>query len=530
MFGFIVTIILWFILVCIKLKKSLHMLQQNVYNRGNRYFKWINNNFKKIFGSIDIVLLIYIIFLFVSKNYIINTIILDILLIVCIIKNIDSQLEDKKKEKKPLAYTNRIKRLIATIMILLFIPVSIMFWEYDVEFIRNYYMRLSLLVYLIYYLPLIANVINKPVEKYVYYSFRRKAIKKLSTLNNLKVIGITGSYGKTSSKNILSDILNVKYNALPTPKNFNTPYGLMMTINNTLDKFDDIFIAEMGAYKKGEIKELCDLVHPKYAILTKIGTAHLETFGSEENIQSGKFELIESLPSDGVAILNMDDEKQTSYKIKNKCKKIWIAIDNKKADFVATNIKMDNTGMSFDVVINEEKVTFKTKLLGIPNVYNILAGIALGNYFGINNEQLKRAVASVRNTEHRLELRKNGNITYIDDAYNSNPVGSKMALDVLNLMPGKKIIITPGMIELGQKQYELNKKFGEYIAEVCDEVILVGEKQTLPIQDGLKEKGFNEKKLHITNDVKEGFSIVNRIKTKNTYVLIENDLPDSFNE
>jgi len=530
MFGFIITIILWFILVCIKLKKSLHMLQQNLYNRGNRYFKWINNNFKKIFGSIDIILLIYIIFLLVSKNYIINTIILDILLIVCIIKNIDIQLEDKKKEKKPLVYTNRIKRLIVTIMILLFIPVSIMFWEYDIELIRNYYMRLSLLVYLIYYLPLIANVINKPVEKYVYYSFRRKAVKKLSTLNNLKVIGITGSYGKTSSKNILSDILNVKYNALPTPKNFNTPYGLIMTINNTLDKFDDIFIAEMGAYKKGEIKELCDLVHPKYAILTKIGTAHLETFGSEANIQEGKFELIESLPSDGVAILNMDDEKQTSYKIKNKCKKIWIGIDNKKADFVATNIKMDNTGMSFDVNIDGENVTFKTKLLGIPNVYNILAGIALGNYFGINNEQLKRAVSGVRNTEHRLELRKNGNITYIDDAYNSNPVGSKMALDVLNLMPGKKIIITPGMIELGQKQYELNKKFGEYIAEVCDEVILVGEKQTIPIQDGLKEKGFNEKKLHITNDVKEGFSIVNRIKSKNTYVLIENDLPDSFNE
>ena len=401
---------------------------------------------------------------------------------------------------------------------------------YNIEYIRNYYIRLCLLAYLIYYLPLIANVINKPVEKYVYYSFRRRAIKKLSELNNLKVIGITGSYGKTSSKNILSDILNVKYNALPTPKNFNTPYGLMMTINNTLDKFDDIFIAEMGAYKKGEIKELCDLVKPEYGILTKIGNAHLETFGSEENIQEGKFELIESLPSDGVAVLNMDDEKQTSYKIKNKCKKIWIAIDNDRADFVATNIKMDNTGMSFDVTIDGEKVSFKTKLLGIPNVYNILAGIALGNYFGINNEQLKRAVAGVRNTEHRLELRKNGNITYIDDAYNSNPVGSKMALDVLNLMPGKKIIITPGMIELGQKQYELNKIFGEYIAEVCDEVILVGEKQTIPIHDGLKEKGFNEKKIHITNDVKEGFSIVNKIKTKNTYVLIENDLPDSFNE
>lgn len=530
MTGFIITLLLWLILICVKLKKSLHMLQQNLYNRGNRYFRWITTNFKKVFFSIDIVLVIFIIFLLISKNYIINTILINILLIVSIIKNINEQLEEKKKEKKPLVFTNRIKRLVVTISIILIIPLFFMIKYFDASYTSNYYIRLILLSYLIYFVVMIANIINVPVEKYVYFSFRRKAVNRLKTFNNLKVVGITGSYGKTSSKNILSDILNIKYNALPTPKNFNTPYGLIMTINNKLDKFDDIFIAEMGAYKKGEIKELCDLVHPKYGILTKIGTAHLETFGSEKNIQSTKFELIESLPNDGVAVLNMDDEKQTNYKIKNTCKKIWVAIDNDNADFVATNIKMNNKGMSFDVKIDGQTVNFTTKLLGKPNIYNILAGIALGNYFGINNDQLKRAVSNVKNTEHRLELRKNGNITYIDDSYNSNPVGSKMALEVLDLMPGKKIIMTPGMIELGQKQYELNKKFGEYIADVCDEVILVGEKQTIPIQDGLKGKNYDSKKIHIINDVKEGFKLASQISTKETYVLIENDLPDAFNE
>ncbi len=530
MTGFIVTVILWLILICIKLKKSLHMLQQNLYNKGNRYLKWMISNFKKVFITIDLVLVLYIIFLLLADNYVISTLLLDILLIVSIIKNVSDNLEDKKKEKKPLVITNRVKRLLVTITIILLIPLIIMFKNFSYEIVNGYYIRLILISYLIYFVSLIAAIINIPVEKYVYYSFKSKAMKKLKSLNSLKVIGITGSYGKTSSKNILSDILNIKYNALPTPKNFNTPYGLIMTINNTLDKFDDIFIAEMGAYKKGEIKELCDLVHPKYGILTTIGTAHLESFGSEENIRTAKFELIESLPSDGVAILNMDDEKQTSYKIKNNCKKIWVSIDNDKADFVATNIKMNNKGMTFNVKIGNDNVKFSTKLLGRPNIYNILAGIALGNYFGITNEELQRAVANVKNTEHRLELRKNGNITYIDDSYNSNPVGSKMALDVLDLMPGKKIIMTPGMIELGPKQYEFNKKFGEYISEVCDEVILVGEKQTIPIQDGLKEKNYNEKKIHITNDVKEGFNIASKISTKDTYVLIENDLPDSFNE
>ena len=526
----IISLILWFILILIKTKKSLHMLQQNLYNTENRYFKWINNNFKKVFLNIDLVLLIFILFSIISNNYLINTIIFDLLLLVCIVKYINLSEYDKKHEKKPLVYTKRIYRLIVTISILLLIPITYMFIDFDVIYLKEIYIKLSLLVYVIYLIVFAANVINHPIERYVYHSFRRKAMKKLKENSNLKVIGITGSYGKTSSKNILSDILNIKYNALPTPKNLNTPYGLIITINNHLDKFDDILIAEMGAYKIGEIQELCDLVHPTYGILTSIGTAHLESFGSIENIQKGKFELIESLPTNGVAVLNMDDEKQVNYKIKNKCKKIWIGIENENADYRATNIKMNNKGMNFSVSLDGKNVKFETKLLGISNIYNILAGIALGHYLGITPEQLQRAVMNIKNTEHRLELKKSGDITYIDDAYNSNPVGSKMALDVLNMMSGKKIIITPGMIELGSKQYELNKKFGEYIADVCDEVILVGEKQTKPILDGLKEKGYNDKKIHIINDVKDGFTIVNQIKTKDTYVLLENDLPDSFNE
>ena len=123
-----------------------------------------------------------------------------------------------------------------------------------------------------------------------------------------------------------------------------------------------------------------------------------------------------------------------------------------------------------------------------------------------------------------------GNINIIDDAYNSNPVGSKMALDVLSMMKGTKIIVTPGMIELGAEQYEANMKFGEYIADVCDEVILVGKEQTRPIADGLKNKKFKEEHIHIINDVKLAFPLMNKLAKGNTYVLLENDLPDIFNE
>jgi UDP-N-acetylmuramoyl-tripeptide--D-alanyl-D-alanine ligase len=288
----------------------------------------------------------------------------------------------------------------------------------------------------------------------------------------------------------------------------------------------------MGAYKKGEIKQLCDFVHPKYGILTKIGTAHLESFGSQENIQTGKFELIESLPSDGVGILNGDDELQLNYKLKNNCKILWIGIENKDVDVRADNIKVSNIGTTFNVIFkgDKKKYEFETKLLGYANVYNVLASIALGYELGITIQELQKAVKRVKPVEHRLELKKYYDINIIDDAYNSNPVGSKMAVEVLGTMPGKRIIVTPGMIELGEEQYSANKEFGRIIAKYCDEVILVGKTQTKPIQDGLEESKFNKKNIHIINDVKEAFTLMQKLKTDETYVLLENDLPDIFNE
>ena len=289
----------------------------------------------------------------------------------------------------------------------------------------------------------------------------------------------------------------------------------------------------MGAYVKGEIAGLCKLVKPKYGILTTIGTAHLESFGSEQNIIDGKFELIESLPPDGFAILNGDDPKQVNYKLKNKIKTIWIGIDNQEADVVAKNIKCSNKGTSFDVVFKgeKEKYHFETKLLGNHNVYNILDGIACGREFGIETEDLIQAVKTVQPVEHRLELKKLGNFYMIDDAYNSNPVGAKKAVEVLNMMPGKKVVVTPGMIELGSKEDEYNKIFGEQIAEVADYTVLIGEKKTKPIKDGLLEKGFDKEKIIVFNDVREAYPFIEQLAQKEeVYALFENDLPDTYNE
>lgn len=525
-----------FILILYKTRKTLHMLQQNLYNENNRYLKWILKNSKQfICLDIFIVLLSIIGVIVIYDLTLLSIFVLVIMSLLAIIQALNWRhtiLTDQNKKK--LVITARIKRLIITTSILYLIPIIFLIFNiYNNLFSWLMVFITSTMVYLNAFVVFIAMILNTPIEQCIYHYYKSRAQKKLKDMKQLKIIGITGSYGKTSSKNILSDILNIKYNALPTPRNLNTYNGLIMTINNHMDKFCDIFIAEMGAYVKGEIAGLCKLVKPKYGILTKIGTAHLESFGSEENIIEGKFELIESLPEDGFAILNGDDQKQVDYKLKNKVRTIWIGIENTNVDVKALNIKYSNKGTSFDVIFkgSKEKYHFETKLLGNHNVYNILAGIACGREFDIDIEDLIQAVKNVRPIEHRLELKKLGNFYQIDDAYNSNPVGAENACKILGMMPGTKVVVTPGMIELGEKEDEYNKKFGEQIAAVADYVILIGEKKTKPIKEGLLTKGFDKERIIVFNDVRDAYPYIRELAlNKEVYALFENDLPDTYNE
>jgi len=507
------------------------MLQQNLYNENNRYVKWLLKNIKTAFISLDFLSLIIIFIAYILDNELSNILVI----IALIFYFLDSAriINNRKLEKikKPLVITKRVRRLMLTLTILFLLPVIVYLINRD-----NGLLLLvleSILTYFSYIVVLIAKFINIPIERLVYIYYETQAKEKLSQMKNLKVIGITGSYGKTSSKNILNDILKNKYITRPTPRNLNTEYGLMMTVNNTIERYDQVFIAEMGAYKQGEIKKLCNLVHPKYGILTYIGLAHLESFGSPEKIKKTKFELIDSLPDDGIAVLNMDDPNQRGYEIKSKCKKIWIGIKDKNADIRAVDITSDYTGSKFNVVFKGDstKYHFETKLLGNYNIYNILAGLALGKEFGISINELESAVRKVKAPAARLELKDFGYMYQINDAYNSNPLGAKMALDVLKTMPGKRIVVTPGMTELGQKEQELNHIFGTQISKVADLVILVGSKKTRPIFDGLLENEYDKDKIFIVNNVFDAYNLLQSFKfEEKIYALFENDLPDTYNE
>lgn len=510
----------------LKIIHGSHMLQQNFYNEGGRYLVWIKKNLKKSVITYDLFGLFLIILPLFNNDLLIYGIFFIFYLILFI-----NRYNMKKKEqvKKALVYTFRIKRIIFTTFLL---NVIVLFLNFKLG--NNYSLIISLVLcsILAYYQVYVAYLINLPVELFIYNFYKVKAQRKLKELNTIN-IGITGSYGKTSSKNILRDILTQKYRTYASPGNLNTPLGLMKTINNYLDKFEEIFIAEISISdpKTRDITKSSKIVKPKYGIITNIGLAHLDNFKTQENIQKSKFELIENLPSDGVGVLNADDPNQVNYNIKNNCKIIWIGIDN-KADIYAENIKCTYEGTSFDCVFKDDnkRISLKTCLFGKPNIYNILASLAICKCLGISYDDMVRGVLNVKPIEHRLEIKKFVNYTIIDDAYNSNPVGASMAIDVLNLMPGKKIVVTPGMIELKDKEYELNYEFGKYMSHVADYVILIGKNQTKPIYNGLFDSKYNEKKIFILNDVKDAFPLIEKLRDNKTYVLLENDLPDLFNE
>lgn len=527
-------ICIYLIYIFYKSRTSLYMLQQNLYNENDRYLRWINRSIDRCFNILDFLPLLLSIFIFLShESFIMELVFWTIVLIY--IKGIYDEYEKNSDNQNKIKFnvTSRIKRLYFTDFLIIGILIFLLVIS---NFNGIYLVLLTLILALLYHFIYIVNIINKPIEKLVYLYYFNKAKTKLNSMTRLNVVGITGSYGKTSSKNILSHILEAKYITRPTPRNLNTPYGLMITINNYLDKFDEILVAEMGAYVNGEIKNMCDFVHPKYGILTVIGEAHLETFKTRENICRAKFELIENLQSDGACVLNRDDPYQINYvntELKNKVKIIWIGIDNIDADFNATNIKSDKYGMNFDLLYKTSKYHIETKLLGVHNVYNIIASIALGVELKVPIDLMIQKVISIHPVEHRLEIKKLNNITMIDDAYNSNPVGAKNALDVLKMMDGVKVVVTPGMIELGENEKKLNKEFGKQIGNSVDYAILIGEKRCKDIYLGIEESGFDMKKVIVLNKVVDAYSELDKIKSKNqeeVYALFENDLPDIYSE
>lgn len=377
-----------------------------------------------------------------------------------------------------------------------------------------------------------AQIILYPLDFYQKQKILSLAQAKLKNLPNLKVVGITGSYAKTSTKDILYTLLWKKFRVVKTPKSFNTPVSISRSILELVKDSTQVLLVEMDAYHPGEINQLSRLVEPDLGIITGITAQHLERFGSMDKLIKTQFEISQNLPAEGNLFLNSSDAETLNSYPDNTLSNLnlkFYGLDKNLAQFYATDIKMDLNGTSFLFHHDKNQAKVHLSLFGTHHLINFLGAAAIAYELGMNLEEISERAAKILPTPHRLEIKTQGQITIIDNSYNTNPTSTQTALELLAKYPGKqKILITPGLVELGKENYSKNCEFGTKAAKVADKVIIVGEHAREPISKGLKDSGFNSENIYQVKTLKEGFDILAQFSTPETVVSLENDLPDQY--
>lgn len=519
------------IYMLLNFKHDIHMLQQNSY-RPERYWKWLRQgDMTSFWRLVDMAM----IFLLLATNLLPFELASVIIAIICVTK---AFIIFNQKFKKPLVFTKRVWRIYSVTGVLALggtVPVAICTAG---KIYSGIYQGAQITLFIILaicalsWVPVfIALFLLKPVEKCINNKYLREAKDILKGKPDLKVIGITGSYGKTSTKHYLQRILSEQYETLMTPGSFNTPMGVIRTVRESMKPFTEVFICEMGAKQKGDIKEICDIVNPTMGIISAVGPMHLETFKSINNIQATKFELADALPQDGLIVVNNDFAYCANREVSNTGCLRYSTSDQQEADYRAKEIRYGADGTDFTVVTPDgREMEFHTPLVGECNVSNLLAAIIIALKLEVPEEKIRYAVGKIEQVKHRLSVaRTPGGVTIIDDAFNSNPSGAKMAVDVLSqFTDGRRIIVTPGMIELGEKQFELNKALGKYIGGKTDVAIIVGLYNREPLNEGLEESGMPAENIHLVDSFQDAQQLLGTMLRRGDTILYENDLPDSF--
>lgn len=518
----------------------LHMFQQNGY-KFNEYLQWAAKNWRTyivepkhlyFFG-------VLLILQFLLSDRITGSAATIIIGLYGIFWFFSTPYYNEDRQKKPLVFTPRAIRLTIPFVILaLVIPVFSYLAALQDEMIQYdiYVLGVGMLAgdLLLPLFVLIAGGLTWPIEQLIHNKFKRMARRKLESMPNLKVIAITGSYGKTTTKFLIRDLLKERFRVCATPASYNTPMGICKVINNDLEAGHQMLVLEMGARYEGNIQELCDIAQPDIAVVTTVGVAHLETFGSVQTIAKEKGTLVENVKPGGQAVLNVDNPYVQKMTDRTDLEYIKVGLDT--GEISASNIQYDEHGCRFIISDKSrediEKEEIHMPLLGTHNVANMLLAFGVGKALGLRFKTMAVAAQSVDPIEHRLELKRQNGLIVVDDAFNSNPVGAKNAIDTISKFDGRrKIVITPGMIELGDIQEKENRRFGEHMGRAkLDLIILVGREQTKPIYEGLQKTGFPEENIRVVSSLFKANDVMQDFTQEGDLVLYENDLPDSFNE
>lgn len=494
---------------------SLHMLQLEEYSE-KKFLKWIFSHLDRYFSNIFF--LISIVFYFLNPIYAIPFGLFSLYL--------DIRKFILRKKKKPLVYTKRLKRLLISSYVIFIIFLTEVF-IYNTVFLDIATFSLVLFNSLYFWL---INGLLIPLEKLINNYYYKDAVRKYKSLKPL-TISVTGSYGKTSTKYYIYHLISEHFNTLMTPESYNTTMGITRSIREKLDKSHDVFVVELAENDSYGFDKLLNLVQPEVSVLTSIGIQHFEEFNEMDKIIENFKNYLEDERSGKLLIVNFDDEniKNAIKEIKNK-EVVTCGIENEEADYIAKNINMNLEGTKF-TLFTPNKISFEieTNVFGIENIRNLLIAIVTAFEIKVPVEEVLERVKNIQKPKHRLEIIRNDSITVIDDTFNSNPKGFKMALEYLDLFNGRrKIVVTPGFVELGEKEEEEHYKIGKLLSKHVDFIFLVGKDRTKAIKKGLLDGGFPKEKIFVVESLDVVSEIFKKFLKPGDVVLFENDLPDIY--
>lgn len=386
------------------------------------------------------------------------------------------------------------------------------------------YLPLALLPILLPVLLRVANLLEKPFSYAKNKKFVERAREKLHSAPCVK-IGITGSFGKTSVKNFLAAILSVRYRVLATPESFNTPLGIARAVDGENLADYDIFIAEMGARNKGDIAELCDLVSPDHCMITGICPQHVESFGGIENIIAAKGEILAGTKKGGFAVVGQDENTDKLDVAAAGLIKVSVG---EHGEFGAFDVVSSPSGISFKLALGIVQCNAHSKLLGAHNAQNIALAAALAFKLGLSKEEILQGIEKIDYVPHRLQPTAVRGVTILDDAYNANVVGAAAAIEVLRSFEGRKLVVTPGLVELGVLEEKENAELGKKLVGL-DKVILVGETLVSAVKNGYLAAGGEAEKLVTVPTLEAAQDLLEGELAEGDTVLFLNDLPDIYN-
>lgn len=434
------------------------------------------------------------------------------------------QRQHRQTKRQVLNYTPRCLRLIAMLYGCLMLVLFVMAHFCTLEIIIGCTPLFYYLPYLI--LPL-ANKFIEPIEENIARYYYDAAKEKRASHHHLHVIGVSGSAGKTSVKNILVHCLKDDYYVLSTPYSYNTAMGISKTINQQLNHLHEYFVCECGIDHINEMDDIASLIEPNDVILTPILNQHLETMKTHEHILQEKFKLAHALSEDGMLVVYGDDQNMRLASEQLTCQVIYYGA-NPDNDYRYDKVEISEKGTSFQIMHQGQAYLFETILYGEHAVMNICAVLALLHEKGYPFEHLQQHIKSLNYTPHRLEKKVMKDYILLDDAYNANPKGAHFALEVLAKMPGKHIIVTSGFVELGSDWMTAQAALGIQASSCCDEIILIGERQCAVLMDAILATGYDFRHIHLCQNMSEALTLASMLATDQTYVLIENDLPDHY--